>query len=265
MMKRLFILALVLFSGAASARPCCEHWGWTGKGAFLKAGAEEVAAVTRSATQLVASVQQQLTTLQSGFAGQISQIGVQTSQQKALAQGSIVANNAMQMTALSATASDDHQPTPLQDQTVTSALLMGEMKPILKEKIIKNNKNWLSDFYQVTPVGNSAILDRHEPYCSTEQAASGACKKAASALLQNADVSINTLLEPGGGQDETMSDEEVAASLAFIKNVVHPIPEIPNKALKQANYQLSDQAILALSANSFHAILAHRTRRHLND
>ena len=63
MMKRLFILALVLFSGAASARPCCEHWGWTGKGAFLKAGAEEVAAVTRSATQLVASVQQQLTTL----------------------------------------------------------------------------------------------------------------------------------------------------------------------------------------------------------
>lgn len=264
-MKRLFVLALLMFSGAASARPCCEHWGWTGKGAFLKAGAEEVAAVTRSATQLVASVQQQLTTLQSGFAGQIGQIGVQTSQQKALAQGSIVANNSMQMTSLSATAADDHQPTPLQDQTVTSALLMGEMKPILKEKIIKNNKNWLSDFYQVTPVGNSAILDRHEPYCSTDQAASGACKKAASALLQNADVSINTLLEPGGGQDETMSDEEVAASLAFIKNVVHPVPEIPNKSLRQSNYQLSDQAVLALSANSFHAILAHRTRRHLND
>ena len=94
MMKRLFIISLVMFSGAASARPCCEHWGWTGKGAFLKAGAEEVAAVTRSATQLVASVQQQLTTLQSGFAGQISQIGVQTAQQKALAQGTIVANNA---------------------------------------------------------------------------------------------------------------------------------------------------------------------------
>ena len=260
--SHLVLLMLVVAPGIAGAK-CCDPWGARGRAAFIRAGASEVRAVTQSTMTLGTLLQQLILTSQQGFLSHDQNILQQSASQKVFAEGQIASDSALVLTREAATAKAEMAPVPSQDQTIASAMLLKDMKSTVSTIIKKNNSSWLSDFYQVTPKGITTIVKRHEPYCSADQAAAGACAKAASALLQNADLTVNTLLEPGGGQDETISDEEAAAALAFIKTVTQPIPEAPITDDRLVVTQYSDQAVLSLAANSFHAILAHRTRRHM--
>lgn len=87
--------------------------------------------------------------------------------------------------------------------------------------------------------------------------------------MQNADLMFNTIVSPGEGQYETLSDEERNAANAFVRQVINPVATArqPARSSTPADRALearllADQAALSVAAHSFNAAIAHRTRRH---
>ena len=154
--------------------------------------------------------------------------------------------------------------------TVTNAAMLSEMTNIVRAKTAANDASIMADFYSRKSIDSSVVIERHKPYCSQADVDRGRCANAASPTMQNADLTLNTILNPGEGQYETMADEERDAGIAFVKNVVNPVPVGRFGASQAGSPQarayeaalLADQAALSLSAHSFNALIANRTRRH---
>jgi len=153
--------------------------------------------------------------------------------------------------------------------TVTSAALMSEQGQIVRSKIAANDASFMNAFYSQNSADLNVVIERHKPYCTDTEATKGLCDKAASPTMENADLMVNTVLNPGEGQYETMADEERDASLAFVKNVVNPVPVNRQKVSKVTDQDkaydaalLADQAALSIAAHSFNVMIANRTRRH---
>lgn len=154
--------------------------------------------------------------------------------------------------------------------SVTNGKLLSEQASVVRAKIAANNATLAAGFLSGKSADPGAVLEQHKPYCSTADVERGRCEKAVSPTMQNADLTVNTLLNPGEGQYETLADEERDASLAFARNVVNPVPagrlggSVANSAQAKAYDAalLADHAALSLAANSFSSIIANRTRRH---
>jgi len=251
------------------AYECCDPWGAVGLAAFVTAGQAVVSSVTTSTTSLVLKAQKLYQTLDSGFSKVTGEQSKQTAAQKTYKQGAIAASSQLYTQSRAGEAAENAVLPSGLAVTVTNAALLSEQNNVVRQKITKANADFAATVYSTKAVDETIVTDRHKPYCSAGDVNVGRCETAASPTMQNADISYNTIVGPGEGQYETLSDEERDAAVAFVQQVVNPVPgvrgQLKNKSVQEKyvdSLLLTDQAAMSLSANSFNAAIAHRTRRH---
>lgn len=252
---------------------CCDPWGLPVREAFIQAGQVVARSITASASAIAVPTAQIQGAIQDGTTRVAGMRQQQTAAQHTMADGRMAVQQQAEQQRAAAEAVEQRQPAPQMETTVTDAALTAELDPIVSDKVVAYDEDWSNHFLSKTPQDvTSAILARHQPYCAPEDVARGVCPQAAIPALQNADLTVNSLYQPGNGQYNTLSDQEHAAAIAFVQNLTQPAPYAPpattNPTSTQgaagalANALTSDQAALALVAHSFNTQIAERTRRH---
>ncbi|KAG0186589.1 hypothetical protein DFQ28_007594 [Apophysomyces sp. BC1034] len=249
------VLFVIVPSYKAWAWTCCDPWGWVGYAAFVQAGTAVVSAITAATGSIVGVGQLLYVSLDSGFAKLYAELGKQSAMQRTFKQGSVAVESQLYMQERVGEAAERAVVPAQQAVTVTSAALLSEQSSIARQKITKSDLDFSNEFYSIKPVDPAVVVDRHKPYCSGVDQERGRCDVLASPTMQNADINVNTITNPGEGQYETLSDEERDAALAFVRNVVNPIPETRLTAQQNTSAQaktvdaalLADQAALSTS------------------
>ena len=249
-----------------SATPCCDPWGMVGMAAFIQSGAVMVGAWTTSTAAMVNLWMLEQQTWSIGFSNWKADINKKTGLQKQFSEATISVEQVIDQGLIASEALSQFQPAPMQDQTVTAGLLMGEIGDVTKKRIAADAAHWLEQSTTTTAGGEHPFIKRHKKYCDQQGVDAGLCDELAPAGLQNADINIKTILMPSDGDSLTLSDEEREAGLLFVENITIATPHVlPTTKKNTENYTArlsSDQAALSAAAMSFHAALAHRTRRH---
>lgn len=207
---------------------------------------------------------------ENGFGKVITEKQRQTASLRIFNQGAIAVTTQLYVQERSAVAAERAILPASLTTTVTNAVLLSEQTSVVSIKTADNNSAFMTDFYSTKSNDPGVMIDRRKPYCSQADVDRGRCDKASSPTIQNADLMVNTILNPGEGQYETLADDEREAGIAFVKNVVNPVPinrlKGPQSGSAQAKaYEaalLADQSAMSLAAHSFNAIIANRTRRH---
>lgn len=282
------VRALVLAGGLAAivalspvseaiAGPCvyeghhtwCEIWSPEAIYGFSTAGAAIVSAIGAMTTAMVGWIEIRILPIWPSGVGKVNaELMKQTAAGRIMKEGRLTVDTQLHMQEVSATAIENAVAPAHLSTTVTNGLLLGEQASIVAAKKTRGDAVFMSDYFSDKNVGASAVLKRHEPYCSNVDVTRGRCSIAATDTMQNADLIVNTVINPGEGQYETLADEERDAARAFVKNVVSPTPiyrsvgtATPQRKIYEAAL-LADQAALSLAAHSFNAAISNRTRRH---
>lgn len=254
----------------AQAYTCCDPWGWVGYAAFVQAGTMMVSSITAAATSIVGVIEGRISwTLNNGFGKYDAELSKQSAVHKVFKQGAVAVGSQLYMQERAGEAAENAITPAQQSLTITNAMMLSEQSSIVRQKVSKADMDFMSNFYSTKAVDPSVVIERHKPYCSALDQELGRCDTLASPTMQNADLNINTILNPGEGQYETLADEERDAAQAFVRNVVNPIPEVRLSSLQNQSIQaktvdallFADQAALSVAAHSFNAQIAHRTRR----
>lgn len=269
-MKKLLVIPVLLVGSLAGiqqaqSKVCCDPWGWVGYAAFMSAGSAVVTAITASATTVVNGLIMVQQSWSQGFQGWMGEQTTASAQRVQIKEARVTTDATRSMDLIVANAQVQHAPTPMQDQTVTNALVVSESTRAAAKNTASLAKQWGDQFIgkRQDETTAYAIVLRHSSYCDAAAVAAG-CKKLAPAALQNADIDIKTIFQPGDGLNPTLSDEERDAAVALIKNITNPIAAT-TPATSSDMYDailMSDKAALSASALSLQSILAHRTRRH---
>ncbi len=241
-----------------------------------------IAALSLAATGVISTITATTTTLvnwfelrivptwASGFGKLMAEKQRQTASLRLLKQGNIAVRSQIYMQEQAAVAIEQRTPPANLTSTVTNSAMLAEQTSLVRAKLAANDAAVMADFYTTKSVDPAIVIERHKPYCSQADVDRARCETAASPTMQNADLAINSILNPGEGQYETLADEERNAGIAFVKNVVNPVPVGHSAMASPATAQgkayeatlLADQAALSLAAHSFDAAIANRTRRH---
>ncbi|HDR9132021.1 MULTISPECIES: hypothetical protein [Burkholderia cepacia complex] len=250
---------------------CCDHWGAPVAAIFIQQGAAVVVAVTASVGTVVEQAVLLSDTFSKGVAQYGAETGRQSAEQRTIAQGTVAAHTQLYMQERAGEAMERGDLPAVASETVANTALIADQAPSLSAKVTSYDAAFMDAYFAPGNTTPMAVINRHVPYCSSDDVALGRCSQAASQQLQNADVNVNTLLNPGSGQYDTYSDEERDAALAFVQNVVHPVaehrlagnPDATDQGRVLDSQVLSDQATLSLAAHSFDSLIANRTRRRL--
>lgn len=261
----------------STAGPCmyeghdvwCEIWSPEAIFGFSTAGTAVVGAIGAMTTAMVGWIEIRILPVwPSGFGKINAEFMKQTASVRVMKEGNLTVDTQLHMQEASAVALENAVPPAHLSTTVTNGLMLGEQAPIVAAKKASGDLAFMSDYYSDKNVGAGAVIKRHEPYCANADVALGRCSAAATDTMQNADITVNTVLNPGEGQYETLADEERDAARAFVKNVINPVPVYRPAGAASAQNQayeaalLADQAALSLAAHSFNSAIANRTRRH---
>lgn len=226
-----------------------------------------VGALTARTTALVQLLREIDATWGGGFASWAGEVIKAGSAAHTDTGANVVTAGAIYSTKTAADVAAASMPPPMADTTAVNSKLLEEQSRIARQKLTRYNADFGQTLVSTTPAGPSA-LERHRPYCTTEDAKHGYCTKAAESTLQNADVLASTLFEPGDGQYDTYTDAEQVAARAYAQNLIAATPDLlppfaPTTPAAQhlQTLMLVDQAALSAAANSLNAIIANRTRR----
>ncbi len=275
-MKALIATAITLLLISASipfarAWACCDPWGWVGHAAFIQAGKQIVSSITSATDQISALLEKALyRSLEMGFGKLYQELTKHSALQRTFQQGLIASRAQLYMQQhIQQAAQRAILPSEL-SQSVTDAALLAEQDAVMLQQVGRNDANFSQSFYLAKPFDPATMIEQHRTYCSNDERALGRCDALMPTALQNADLTVNTILNPGTGEYQTLSEDEYRAALTFIRNVVHPSTEATfttaqsksTQAQDNALMQLADQAALSFAAHSLHALIAQRTRRH---
>lgn len=249
----------------------CEIWSPEAIFGFSAAGSAVVSAIGAMTTAIVVWIEVHILPVwPSGFGKISAELMKQTASVRVMREGQLAVDTQLHMQKASAVAIENAVPPAHLATTVTNGVMLGEQAPIVAAKKSSGDAAFMADYFSDKNIGLSAVIARHAPYCANADVARGRCAPAATDTMQNADLTVNTVLNPGEGQYETLADEERDAARAFVKNVVSPAPVYRTTVAgtsSQETYRdaalLADQAALSLAAHSFNAAIANRTRRHL--
>lgn len=269
-MRRRGVFFSLLGVSTAVAAYCCDPWGLPVQQVFIQVG-QSVSGVLRASSLAVARHQLQLnTTFIDGVTQTSASMQRATSAQRVMGDGWLTVQQSMETQRHAAEAVEQSKAPPQIETTVTDGVLAGEMAAVVTDKVKQYDLDWSNRYLSKTPqdIGRT-VIERHRPYCAPQDVERGLCAQAAIPALQNADLTVNSIYQPGSGQYDTLSDQEHAAALAFVQNLTQPVAYSPpaGKSVTGANGALSadlasDQSTLALAAHSFHVQIAERTRRH---
>jgi len=273
----ILMLPLLLTSKEILAGPCvyegddvCEIWSPEMIQALSQAAAKVIGNISSTANTMISWMEIRLTpTWANGISRLMAEKQKQTAYFRTFKQGDAAVKGQLYLQEQAGAAAERAIAPSGLTTTVTSAALMSEQGQIVRSKIVANDAAFMSTFYSKNATDINIVIERHKPYCTEAEVTKGICDKAASPTMENADLMVNTVLNPGEGQYETMADEERDASLVFVKNVVNPLPvnrQVVSKVTDQdKTYDaalLADQAALSIAAHSFNVMIANRTRRH---
>lgn len=264
-------VALVFSDIPRAVAYCCDHWGAPVAAIFIQQGVAAVSAVTAGVGAVVEQAAMLSNTFSKGVAQYGAEIGRQSAEQRTIAQGTVAAHTQLYMQERAGEATERGDLPAVASETVANTALIADQAPSLSAKVTSYDAAFMTAYFSPSNTTPMAVINRHVPYCSSDDVTLGRCSQAASPQLQNADVNVNTLLNPGGGQYDTYSDQERDAALAFVQNVVHPVaehrlagnPDATDQGRTLDSQVLSDQAALSLAAHSFDSLIANRTRRRL--
>lgn len=200
-----------------------------------------------------------------GVAKAVAEKQKQTASIRVFKDGAAAVGSQLYMQEQAAAAAERAIPPANLTTTITNGVMLSEQTSIVRSKIAVNDAAFMAEFYSKKSADPGVVIERHKPYCAQMDVNRGRCDKAVSPTMQNADLMVNTILNPGDGQYETLADDERDAGIAFVKNVINPVPTNRFSAAQAKAYEsalLADQAALSLAAHSFNAIIANRTRRH---
>jgi hypothetical protein len=273
-MRRVTVFFALLSVSMAVAAFCCDPWGLPVQAVFMQVGTSVAATLTASQSTVSTLLNTTLDAhYQTGVGQTLVEINKQTAQLKTMAGGMLATQQSMDAQSVVAGASEQFKAAAQQDTTVTNAALTQELDPIINGKVQSYDQAWSNSFLSTTfqTLGNTVIA-RHQPYCAPQDVTMSLCTQAAVPALQDADLMITSLYQPGQGLYETLSDQEHGAALAFIQNLTQPVPyaALPSSTPGQTPVTLDamqieaarQQAVLGLVAHSFNEQLAERTRRH---
>ena len=249
----------------------CEIWSPDMIAALSMAATKVIGTITMTTSSLVTWFEIRIApTWAAGFGKVMAEKQRQTASLRVFKEGNAAVASQLYMQEQAAAAAERSVPPANLTTTVTNGALLAEQTSVVRSKVAANNAAFMADFYAKSSSDPGVVIERHKPYCSQADVDRGRCDKAVSPTMQNADLMVNTVLNPGEGQYETLADEERDAGMAFVKNVVNPVPVGRFGAAQAGSAQakayeaalLADQAALSLAANSFNSIIANRTRRH---
>lgn len=248
---------------------CCDPWGVPGATAFVQAGSGVISTLTSQ----VELISQYLTnsleqTWVNGFAMGMEHLSKQTAAERTFEQGRIAATTDLYMNNVRGVATENGIEPALLDETVTNALLMSEQ--FREERLNRQREDLaLSEHLRSADIAPGDAVTRHVVYCDVRAQAAGICTELPSSSMQSADLMVNTITNPGDGQYETLSDEEVVAGRAFIRNIVAPTPlrSAPGDSPQAQQHEamlLADQAALSIAGHSLNSVMLHRVRKRNN-
>jgi len=249
----------------------CEIWSPDMIAALSMAAAKNIASITLNVSAMVTWFEVRIVpTWAAGFGKVMAEKQRQTASLRVFKEGNATVATQLYMQEQVGAAAERAVPPANLTTTVTNGAMLGEQTSVVRSKVSANNAAFMADFYAKTSADPGVVVERHKPYCSQADVDRGRCDKAVSPTMQNADLMVNTVLNPGEGQYETLADEERNAGIAFVKNVVNPVPVSRFSAAQAGSAQakaydaalFADQAALSLAAHSFSAVIANRTRRH---
>lgn len=268
--KAIVLLSMSALIGAlpyltANAYVCCDPWGVPGATAFIQAGSHIISTLTAEVTTISQSLMSITQTWSAGFGKELESRSKQTAAERTFAQGRIAATTDLYMNNVRGTASERAIPPALINETVTDAALMSEQLDQDRANTQKEDAA-LAAYLRSADIAPSNPVTRHAAYCEPNAYAAGLCKSLPSSSLQSADLMVGTITDPGDGQYETMSDQEVAAGRDFIRNVVSPMPlrPVPGDSAQAQQYDamlLAQQASLSLAGHSLNSVMLHRVRK----
>lgn len=250
----------------ARAVYCCDPWGAVGQAAFVQAGTGVVSAVETLATTVSNYLDQTITqTINNGFARWADELNKGSANSRLVVQGGIQAQAQLSIQGKKVEAEQSFAEASMLDQTVTNGLMINEQHMRNREQR-QSEGLALSEAMRPTTGAMTGPASRHAEFCGPRAMAVGLCAILAPTSLQDADTTVNTILNPGDGQYETLSDEEVRAGRAFIQNIVKPLDtRAMTTQTPQGKHldslQLADQAALSLAANSLSARMLNRVRK----
>lgn len=249
----------------------CEIWSPDMIAALSMAAAKNIASITLNVSAMVTWFEVRIVpTWAAGFGKVMAEKQRQTASLRVFKEGNAAVASQLYMQEQTAAAAERAVLPANLTTTVTNGAMLGEQTNIVRSKVAANNAAFMADFYAKNSADPGIVIERHKPYCSQVDVERARCDKAVSPTMQNADLMVNTVLNPGEGQYETLADEERDAARAFVRNVVNPVPVGRFSAVQAGSAQakayeaalLADQAALSLAAHSFSAIIGNRTRRH---
>jgi hypothetical protein len=250
----------------AQAYTCCDPWGVPAATAFIHAGTIEVAELTAQveaiSTYLKLSFEP---TWSNGFATAMEYVSKQTAAERTYEHGRLAASTDLYMNGVRARAAENGIEVAMLDETVTNAVLMSEQ--FRQERLNRQREDIaLADGLRSDAMAPGDAVTRHVAYCGPRAHMAGLCVALPSTTLQDADLMVNTITNPGDGQYETMSDEEVLAGRAFIRNIVapHPLRSAPGNSVQAQQYEamlMADQAALSVAGHSLNSVMLHRVRK----
>lgn len=249
----------------------CEIWGPGAVLSFSMSATAVITSLTAATTAVVGWLELRTTpSWAAGFGKVTAEKQRQTASLRVFGEGKTAVQSQLVMQEQGSIAAEQGVPPANLTTSVTNGALLSEQGAIVRQKIAANDAAFMADFYAKKSSDPGVVIERHKPYCSQGDVDRGRCDKAVSPTMQNADLSVNTIINPGEGQYETMADDERDAGIAFVKNVVNPVPVSRFGAAQAGSAQakayeaalLTDQAALSMAAHSFNAIIGNRTRRH---
>jgi hypothetical protein len=234
--------------------------------------------VTHTSEQLVHFLEQPMWQAFEDDLGQLyEKLIKQTAMQRTFWQG-LIEVHTQQAIRETARAATDYAKTPAQEPlTATNGILLAEQDLIMQEKIHRAGQRFIEHIDENAEIKNRyatksapymSTTDRHMLYCSNEDRKRSRCNTLTLPMMENADVRIDTLLTPGEGHYETLSDDEYDAASILVDNIVPTTSDLTQQghsAETEHSYQvkrLAEQAALSLAAHSFNVLVARRTRRH---
>lgn len=190
----------------------------------------------------------------------------QISAQRLLAQGRIAAESHLFMEQARAEAIERTQAAAMQDVSLVNGVLLGEQTQVMATSAHRRDAAAVaamrSDRWD--PAG---LAKRHAAqYCTGNDRRQGRCASPVSSTLQGAEVSIDTVLNPGQGQYETLADADAAAATLFVGAVVAPRPQgfvaVTGHAGRVVEgTALADQAALSIASHALSRMASRRVRR----
>jgi len=247
---------------------CCDPWGQVGATAFINAGKVVVGTLTEAVSTLSGYLQMSFSmTISNGFARWAEELNKRSVKQSIGSEGTAQVSSQLYMEGKRAEAAEKFGAAIALDQSVTNGLMLEEQAARERTMRLEEGRRLSNDLRPVADIRES-VATRHAEFCGPRGFEAGVCKELAPTPLQNADVQVTTLLTPGGGQYETLSDAEVRAGRAFIRNVLKPTPvlDLPVEGaspLASAYHSelLADEAALSLAGHSLNSIMMSRVRK----